>query len=42
MEFSREEQRAIINIFMQKVIIVVIFFVNLSRFVGIVLWTAAM
>ena len=37
MEFSREEQRAIIKFFVQKVKTVLIFIVNLSQFVGIVL-----
>jgi len=41
-EFSLEGQGAIIKLVMQNVIIVVIFIVNLCRFVGKVLWTAAM
>ena len=37
MEFSREERRAIIKFFVQKVKTLLIFIVNLSQFVGIVL-----
>ena len=42
MEFAREEQRAIIKCFCAKDETVLIFIVNLSQFVGIVLWTTAM